>query len=203
MIQSLGFRAKWQSAISPKLTGSRHYFLPPVASMPLSVSALAQLKIGVKAASPGSIRLWRSFGWTLGFVIAARLVIPVSPAGYWRGSYFDCLCSAETVGEFRDGAAKHHLLPWADSVANSDKVETHPAGTYERSGWCSFAWNQSDARGSHKFALKPGWLFCRIVDLRSGQVWWAIREFNFARLFRIHHQRDARPKTAATPPSIP
>lgn len=157
----------------------------------------------MKAASTKMRQLRRSVGWALGFLVTFRLVIPVSPAGYWSGPYFDCLCGADMVGEFQDGAALHHLLPRADSGGNTDSVETHPAGTYERSGWSSFVWNQSDARGNQKLNLKPGWLFCRIVDPKSGQIWWATREFNFARLIRIHQQRDARPETVATQPSIP
>lgn len=157
----------------------------------------------VKAASTKTKSLRRSVGLAFLVVAALRLFIPVSPAGYWRGSYFDCLCSADMVGEFHDGAVKYHLLPWNDSGANLDRVETHPAGTYERSGWSSFGWNQSDAKGSQRLALKPGWLFCRIIDPQSGQVWWATRELNIARLGRIHRQRDSRPETASIQPGIP
>ncbi len=139
----------------------------------------------MKAVSTKTKSLRRSVGWALVVVAALRFVIPVSPVGYWRGSYFDCLCSADMVGEFHDGAVKYHLLPWNDSEANLDEVETHPAGTYERSGWSSFGWYQSDAKGSRTLALKPGWLFCRIIDPQSGQVWWAMREFNLNRLRRI------------------
>ena len=140
---------------------------------------------GVKTTSTKRETLGRAVGWALVVVAALRLVIPVSPAGYWRSSYFDCLCSADMVGEFHEGAVKYHLLPWNDAGANLDRVETHPAGTYERSGWSSFGWNPSDAKVSQKLALKPGWLFCRIVDPQSGQVWWAIREFSWGRLRRL------------------
>ena len=157
----------------------------------------------MKAASTKMRQLRRSVGWTLGFLAAFGLVIPISPAGYWRGPFFDCLCHADMVGEFNRGKARYHLLPWADSGVDSGEAETQSAGSYERSGWRSFVWNHSDARGSQKLDLKPGWLFCRIVDPQSGQVWWATREFNFARLIRIYQQRDARPETAATQPSIP
>jgi hypothetical protein len=153
---------------------------------------------GVTAASIKRRKLGRSVAWAVGILAAFRLVIPVSPAGYWRGSYFDCLCSAEMVGEFCGSAAQFHLLLW-----ESDDLETHPWGSYKRSGWNSFSWTQPPPYDTHQLMLKPGWLFCRIVDPRSGQVWWAIREFNFFRLFRIHQLIDARPKTAASQQCVP
>ena len=139
----------------------------------------------MKVASTKTKGLGRAAGWALVVVAALRLVIPVSPAGYWRSSYFDCLRSADMVGEFHDGTVRCHLLPWAESVANSDKVETHFSGSYRRSGRSSFVWNQSAPKDSHELALAPGWLFCRIIDPQSGQVWWAIREFSWGRLRRL------------------
>ena len=69
---------------------------------------------------------------------------PHSAGGLWRGNYFACLCSADVVAEFRDGAVFTHMDSWPGSTGSpaiSGQISTKPAGSYRRTGWHSFEWS--------------------------------------------------------------
>ena len=119
---------------------------------------------------------------------------PHTAGGFWRGSYFACLCSADVVAEFRDGGVFIHMDPWPASTGSpsiSGQISTQPAGSYRRTGWYSFEWSQPTSHGEVKrLQFSPGWILCRVEDPESRKVWWGVREYNLPRILRIRGNRD-------------
>jgi hypothetical protein len=112
-------------------------------------------------------------------VLLARLAAPTSPAGYWRGPVFDCLCSSDVTAPFSEGRVLIHHEPWDPTLTGS----TADGGRYRRLGLHSFEWEQPKIRGGMFTSIvRPGWVFARYTDSQTREVSWAIREFNIRRL---------------------
>ena len=134
---------------------------------------------------------------------------PHLAGGFWRGDYFECLCSADLVAEFVDGQVLTHMEPSSDPLHSpgiSGVISTKPAGSYRRTGWHSFEWLQPSGRGgATKLKFTPGWIFCRVEDLATRETWWGVRELNLFRIMRIraHQQRVLQQGAPAnvSPPS--
>jgi hypothetical protein len=118
---------------------------------------------------------------------------PHPAGGFWRGGCFECLCSADVVAEFRDGQVVTHLDPWPGPSAPAAirrVISTKPAGSFRRTGWHSFEWSQPTSRGGvRRLQFRPGWIFCRVEDLESREVWWGVRECNLSRIMHIQEDR--------------
>lgn len=69
-------------------------------------------------------------------------------------------------------------------------ISTKPAGSFRRTGWHSFEWSQPTSRGGvRRLQFKPGWVFCRVEDAESREVWWGVRQYNLSRIMRIQEDR--------------
>lgn len=125
----------------------------------------------------------------LAALVVTWAVIPVSPAGYWRGSAFDCLCSSDTVVEFSGNVVTFHQDPW-HPLPSGEIIQSDLSGSYTRESWNRYHW-LSDVKGSEAdYLLHPGWLFMRLTYVPTSENHWAIREWNLSRLRKTWASRE-------------
>ncbi len=133
---------------------------------------------------------WGRLAIAFAAILLLRLAIPTSPTGYWRGPFFDCLCSSDVTGEFSHGRVLIHQDPWDPTLISPKLISTDDGGRYRRCGWHTFEWEQPKTRGGTLTNLVyPGWMFSRYIDAQTGEVSWTVREFNFHRLWKIRESK--------------